>query len=84
VTNVAIGAAGLPVLLDRRGELDREGRTLEVTEVAQADALAAAAGLAMGEAAEGCPAVLVRGLRWSGPAQRAAQLLRPVHEDLFR
>ena len=59
--NVAIAAAGVTALLDRRGEPDRAGRPLEVTEVALADALAAAAGLVLGEAAEGTPAVLVRG-----------------------
>jgi coenzyme F420-0:L-glutamate ligase/coenzyme F420-1:gamma-L-glutamate ligase len=40
--------------------------------------------LAMGEAAEGRPAALVRGLAWSGPARPAAALLRPKAEDLFR
>jgi coenzyme F420-0:L-glutamate ligase/coenzyme F420-1:gamma-L-glutamate ligase len=84
VTNVAIGAAGIPALIDRRGEPDREGRKLEVTEVAYADAIAAAAGLAMGEGAEGRPAVLVRGLRWNTTSLPAAHLLRPSHEDLFR
>ena len=62
VVNIALGAAGIPALLDRRGETDRAGRKLEVTEVALADALTAAAGLVMGEAAEGIPAVLIRGL----------------------
>jgi coenzyme F420-0:L-glutamate ligase/coenzyme F420-1:gamma-L-glutamate ligase len=83
-TNVAIGAAGVPALWDRRGETDREGRRLETTQVAWADAVAAAAGIAMGEAAEGTPAVLVRGLRWSLPAQPARTLLRPTDEDMFR
>jgi coenzyme F420-0:L-glutamate ligase/coenzyme F420-1:gamma-L-glutamate ligase len=83
-TNVAIGAAGVPALWDRRGEADREGRRLETTQVAWADAVAAAAGLAMGEAAEGTPAVLVRGLRWTLPAQTASTLLRPLGEDMFR
>jgi coenzyme F420-0:L-glutamate ligase/coenzyme F420-1:gamma-L-glutamate ligase len=83
-TNVAIGAAGVPALWDRRGEADRDGRVLETTQVAWADAVAAAAGLAMGEAAEGTPAVLVRGLRWTLPAQTASTLLRPVGEDMFR
>ena len=84
VVNVALGAAGLPALIDRRGETDRQGRTLEVTQVAFADAIAAAAGLVMGEADEGAPAVLVRGLSWSAPNLGAAALLRPVQEDLFR
>lgn len=83
-TNVAIGAAGVPALWDRRGEADREGRRLETTQVAWADAVAAAAGIAMGEAAEGTPAVLVRGLRWTLPAQPARHLLRPLDEDMFR
>jgi coenzyme F420-0:L-glutamate ligase/coenzyme F420-1:gamma-L-glutamate ligase len=84
VVNVAIGAAGLPSLVDRRGEPDRDGRTLEITQVAFADALAAAAGLATGEAAESLPAALIRGLAWTAPARPAAALLRPLAEDLFQ
>ncbi len=83
VTNVAIGVAGLPALIDRRGEADRDGRLLEMTEVAFADAIAAAAALAMGEAAESTPLVLVRGLTWQASTQTAAQLLRPLAQDLF-
>jgi coenzyme F420-0:L-glutamate ligase / coenzyme F420-1:gamma-L-glutamate ligase len=81
---LAIGAAGLPALLDRRGEKDLSGRPLEVTEVGLADAVAAAAGLAMGEAAEGRPAALVRGLAWTAAARPAADLVRPKAQDLFR
>jgi coenzyme F420-0:L-glutamate ligase/coenzyme F420-1:gamma-L-glutamate ligase len=81
---LAIGAAGVPALLDRRGERDMSGRPLEVTEVGFADAVAAAAVLAMGEAAEGRPAALVRGLVWSAAARPAADLVRPKAEDLFR
>jgi coenzyme F420-0:L-glutamate ligase/coenzyme F420-1:gamma-L-glutamate ligase len=84
VVNVAIGAAGVTALINRRGERDRGGRALEVTEVAHADAVAAAAGLVMGEAAEGTPAVLVRGLEWRGAEVAAAALIRPLAEDLFR
>ncbi|KAB2919145.1 MAG: coenzyme F420-0:L-glutamate ligase [Hyphomicrobiaceae bacterium] len=80
----AIGAAGIPALWDRRGEADLSGRPLEVTEVGLADAVAAAAVLAMGEAAEGRPAALVRGLRWSAEARPASVLVRPKSEDLFR
>jgi coenzyme F420-0:L-glutamate ligase/coenzyme F420-1:gamma-L-glutamate ligase len=82
-TNVAIGAAGVPALWDRRGEPDRDGRLLRTTLVAWADAVAAAAGLLMGEAAEGAPVVHVRGLRWSAPERPARGLLRPPEEDLF-
>ena len=83
-TNVAIGVAGLPCVVDRRGEKDRYGRELETTEVALADAVASAAGLAMGEAAEGCPVVHIRGMKWDAPEQTAASLTRPLDEDLFR
>lgn len=81
--NVAIGAAGIASLWDRRGERDRSGRPLAVTEVAVADAVAAAAGLAMGEGREGRPLVLVRGWSPPAPASPAAALIRPVEEDLF-
>ena len=81
---LAIGAAGVPALWDRRGEKDLSGRPLEVTEVAFADAVAAMAVLAMGEAAEGRPAALVRGLEWTAKARSAADLVRPKAEDLFR
>jgi coenzyme F420-0:L-glutamate ligase/coenzyme F420-1:gamma-L-glutamate ligase len=84
VVNVAIGTAGLQSLIDRRGELDREGRMLEGTEVAIADAAAAATGLAMGEAAESCPAALLRGLNLGEAAGSAQDLLRPLEQDLFQ
>lgn len=81
---MAIGAAGLPSLWDRRGEPDMAGRPLEVTEVAFADAIAAAAVIAMGEAAEGTPAALVRGLTWSAKTVPAKNLQRPRSMDMFR
>ncbi|HET8612765.1 MAG TPA: coenzyme F420-0:L-glutamate ligase [Sphingomonas sp.] len=84
VTNVAIGASGLPSLVDRRGDLDRDGRSLEVTQVALGDMLASAAGLAMGEGAEGVPAVLVRGVSWREPDAPASALVRPIEQDLFQ
>ena len=63
---------------------DSFGRTLRASEVAYADAIAGAAGLAMGEAAEGIPAAIVRGLSWTAPDQDAAALVRPLAQDLFR
>jgi coenzyme F420-0:L-glutamate ligase/coenzyme F420-1:gamma-L-glutamate ligase len=84
VVNVALGAAGLPVLVDRRGERDRDGRMLGVTEVALADAIAAGAALVMGEADEGTPIVIARGVKWSAPETTAAELLRPKEKDLFQ
>jgi len=83
-TGVAIGSAGLPAMLDLRGNPDLFGRTLMVTISAFADELAAAASLVMGQADEAQPVVLVRGLSWKLPATNAAELVRPATEDLFR
>jgi coenzyme F420-0:L-glutamate ligase/coenzyme F420-1:gamma-L-glutamate ligase len=84
VVGLAIGAAGLPALLDLRGRRDLEGRALQVTQVGLADEIASAAQLMMGEADEGRPAVLVRGLAWQGPPAPVAALIRKRAEDLFR
>ena len=81
---VALGAAGLPALIDLRGQPDLFGRELLVTETGFADEIAAAAGLVMGQADEAVPMVLVRGLRWSAPEVAAAALIRPAEHDLFR
>ncbi|MCC7411703.1 MAG: coenzyme F420-0:L-glutamate ligase [Gammaproteobacteria bacterium] len=80
---IALGAAGLPALLDMRGWSDLFGRRLEITETGFADEIAAAASLVMGQADEGRPVVLLRGLRWHGESNAAA-LLRPPADDLFR
>jgi coenzyme F420-0:L-glutamate ligase/coenzyme F420-1:gamma-L-glutamate ligase len=84
VTSVAIGGSGLPTLVDCRGRLDRDGRRLEITQVALGDMIATAAGLATGEGAEGIPAALVRGVSWQGAPSSARALIRPKEEDLFR
>jgi len=83
LTNVAIGASGLPVLLDLRGTRDREGKPLAATILAVADELAAAAGLLMGKS-EGTPVVIIRGYRYKCASEKAAQIIRPASEDLFR
>lgn len=80
----AIGASGLPALLDLRGHRDLFGRRLQTTEVGLADELAAAASLVMGQAAEGRPIVLARGLAWPHAQGSARDLLRPRQMDLFR
>jgi coenzyme F420-0:L-glutamate ligase/coenzyme F420-1:gamma-L-glutamate ligase len=79
----AIGASGVTTLLDLRGRPDLFGRPLETTEVGWADELAAAASLMMGQAGEGRPIILVRGLVETGRGS-AADLLRPKQKDLFR
>ena len=83
LTNVAIGASGLPVLVDLRGTKDREGKPLTATVLAVADELSSAAGLLMGKS-EGVPAVVIRGYRYKPASEKAAQIIRPASEDLFR
>ena len=80
---MCIGCAGLQPLADLRGKNDLYGRPLEVTEVAFGDELAAAASLVMGQADEGRPVAVIRGLDYEPATGRAAQLLRPLEEDLF-
>lgn len=83
LTNVAIGAAGVPVLLDLRGTHDRQGKPLTATILAVADELAAAADLLM-EKSKGTPVVLIRGYRYKSVIEPAARIIRPAVEDLFR
>ena len=82
---VALGAAGLPALIDLRGRPDLFGRTLEVSIIGFADEIAAAASLLMGQADEGAPG-RARARPRTGPARHspAASLVRPAEEDLFR
>ncbi len=80
---VAIGVAGLPALWDRRGEPDLYGYRLQHTEVGIADEIAAAASLLMGQAAEGTPAVLIRGLQLPALEGSARDLVRPPELDLY-
>ena len=80
---VAIGLAGIVPILDQRGSHDLFGRELLATVVPLADQLAAAAGLVSGEAAEGRPVVVVRGIELDGKEGRAIDLLWPPSEDLF-
>lgn len=84
VCDVAIGVAGLAAVVDLRGTSDAGGRALEVTEVALADEVAAAADIVMGKS-RGVPAAVVRGLdpAWFTDGS-ALELVRPPSEDLFR
>jgi coenzyme F420-0:L-glutamate ligase / coenzyme F420-1:gamma-L-glutamate ligase len=83
LVNVAIGAAGIPSLVDLRSTTDWIGRSLEVTVVALADEIAAASGLVMAKAT-GVPVAVVRGVSLAGQEWPAAELVRPAEEDLFR
>ena len=81
--NIAIGVAGLAALVDRRGRADLFGRPLRATQIGHADQIAAAAGLVQGQADEGLPVVIVRGLAAEHPAGQATDLIRDESEDLF-
>jgi coenzyme F420-0:L-glutamate ligase/coenzyme F420-1:gamma-L-glutamate ligase len=82
-TDVAVGLAGMGALDDWRGRADGDGRPLEVTEVAVADEVAAAADLVKGKASR-VPAALLRGVRRPAGAGRARDLVRAPADDLFR
>ena len=84
VAGIAVGAAGLPSLTDLRGTPDLFGVPLKVTLTGFADQIASAANLVAGEAAQGVPAVHVRGLEWSAAPVPARALVRDRESDLFR
>jgi coenzyme F420-0:L-glutamate ligase / coenzyme F420-1:gamma-L-glutamate ligase len=84
IVGTALGAAGVPAMLDLRGRQDLYGRALETTQVGLADEVAAAASLVMGQSSERLPLVVVRGLRWMPCARGARSLIRPKESDLFR
>jgi coenzyme F420-0:L-glutamate ligase/coenzyme F420-1:gamma-L-glutamate ligase len=67
-----------------RGAPDLFGRTLEITQVGIGDEIAAAASLLMGQAGEGVPVVIVRGLQLTTTEGTVQTLLRKPHEDMFR
>ncbi len=89
---IALGAAGLAVLDDRRGRRDLYGRELQATLINRADAIASAAMLVMGESTERIPAALVQGFpppahapaTAAAATHTAAMINRPRTEDLFR
>jgi coenzyme F420-0:L-glutamate ligase/coenzyme F420-1:gamma-L-glutamate ligase len=84
LVNVAIGLANLPAIVDLVGSADAYGRTLQVSQQAFADEIAAASGLLMLKEAA-MPVVVVRGLRWTADRDVSARhYVRPLAEDLFK
>jgi len=81
---MCIGLSGIPALIDERGWKDLFGYKLQITVVGVADELAAAASLVMGQAAEGTPAVHVRGFPYPLKEGSLKELLRPKELDMFR
>lgn len=84
VIGFALGSAGIVPLENRIGTRDLFGRALEITEVAVADELAAAASFLMGQAAEGAPVVLIRGAEITQSDADSRKLIRAREQDLFR
>jgi coenzyme F420-0:L-glutamate ligase/coenzyme F420-1:gamma-L-glutamate ligase len=83
IENVALGVAGLPAVIDYRGQLDDFDQELTATVVAVADELAAAAELVMGKTAR-IPAVVIRGYHPEALPGLGKDLIRPAELDLFR
>lgn len=81
---IALGAAGVPSVVDLRGDPDLFGRPLQSSIVGFADEVAAAGSLLQGQGAEGAPVVLARGLKMPWEPTPASALIRDVAEDLFR
>jgi len=84
--NVAIGAAGIKPIRDRRGEKDLFGYTLRIKQTAIADELSSAAELVMGQANEGIPVAIIRGYTAYQSLEKmsATEFIRPKEKDLFR
>lgn len=81
---VAIGVAGMPAVLDLRGKADLFGRELKISIQGYADLVASTANLLTGEADEGRPIVLVRGLQFPSIHGTAVDLYRAPEQDLYR
>lgn len=85
---VAIGIAGMDPLWDRRGESDLYGKKLKTTKIAVADELASAASVVMGQADEGIPVVIIKGVKYvenlRDDSATARSLIRPKKYDVFR
>lgn len=84
IMGFAIGTAGFEPVMDEVGKSDLFDRPLEVTQIAVADELAAAASLLMGQADNAVPVVLIRGAALSPSTEGSKSLIRAKEKDLFR
>lgn len=84
----AVGISGMNPLWDRKGEEDLYGRELQTTSIAVADELASTASILMGQANEGIPVVIIRGVNYVGNLKNdkatSKDLIRPKKYDVFR
>ena len=84
IVGITIGVAGVPTIVDKRGDVDLFGREMRITQIGAADELAAAASLMMGQTNEGKPIVHVRGFPYPLRESNLGELIRPKEKDLFR
>ena len=84
IVGITIGVAGIPAVVDKRGDPDLFGRKMRITQIGAADELAAAASLMMGQTNEGKPVVHVRGFPYPLRESTLNELIRPKEKDLFR
>ncbi|GAA2641953.1 coenzyme F420-0:L-glutamate ligase [Paractinoplanes durhamensis] len=89
LTDVSLGAAGIPPFRDHRGETDPYGNELQITQMAVIDELSAAGELVKGKI-DNVPVAVVRGYLNAGGDRRvaddgpgAAPLLRDAESDMF-
>lgn len=82
--NFAIGISGINPIEDFRGQIDLFGYELKSTMVARVDEVAAAAGMIMGQANEGKPVIIVRGVKYTQIEASAKELIRDPATDVFR
>ncbi len=81
VSGVAVGWAGIGALRDWRGIRDMHGKALEITLEAIVDEIASAANMLMGEAGDGTPAVVFRGLQYP---RSGGNVFMPKDRDVIR
>ena len=85
---VSIGISGIQPIWNRQGEKDLYDRELQKTSIAVADELAAAASIVMGQADEGIPVVIIRGIDYFEKLRDVSAtteaIIRQKKFDVFR
>jgi len=81
VAGIAIGWSGIGAMRDWRGKKDLHGKTLEITLEAIVDEIAGMANLLMGEAGDGTPVAVFRGLDYPKSGEG---LFMPKYQDVIR
>ena len=82
-TDIAIGIAGMEPILDYKGRADTFGKILQVSAIAIADELCAAAELVMGKIKK-CPIAIIRNYKFNFSNSSIQKIIRSESEDMFR